>query len=137
MATVTQIKDLDSCSTIQNYSKGSLDFARDDLKGVILSDAKRSRTFSSEIPNATTQRLILAMLGFRLRRAVVILERNRPARFFASLENDTAGRCSEGSRRDFAQNDAEEKAPRLAWRDLLLRLFRQKKKRQWLSAHIC
>ena len=34
---------------------------------VILSGAKRSRTFSSEIPNATTQRLILAMLGFRLR----------------------------------------------------------------------
>ena len=37
------------------------------LARVILSGAKRNRTFSSEIPNDATHRLILAMLGFRLR----------------------------------------------------------------------
>ena len=37
------------------------------LARVILSGAKRNRTFSSEIPNDATHRLILAMLGFKRR----------------------------------------------------------------------
>ena len=56
---------------------------------VILSEAKRNRTFSSEIPNVATHRLILAMLGFRLRSPRVILSERSESNCIAAPSGAT------------------------------------------------
>ena len=56
---------------------------------VILSGAKRNRTFSSEIPNDATHRLILAMLGFRLLSPRVILSERSESNCIAAPSGAT------------------------------------------------